>query len=144
MKKLEDIKTQLKAHNLRVTQGRLAVAKVLLDNPDQPLSSAEIFSKIEKSYKSHCDQVSVYRTLTTYLDLGIVSKQNFYGEAVRFQYIGKKQNSEAHQHFFKCIKCQIIEPFKNCLVLQIEKKLEAKGYRNLNHHLEIVGICPQC
>lgn len=145
MKKIETIKEILKKEGLRITQGRLAVADILIRNQDHFFSPEEIYLRIQKSKKYECDQVSVYRTLTKFEELAIVTKSSFKGEAARYQCSEDQfKNSRNHEHFFKCLDCSAIEPFEDCLVGKKEKELERKGYKNLTHHLEILGICPSC
>ena len=143
--KIETIIEILKKENLRITQGRIAVAKYLIKNDDSFFSPEEIFLKIQKSKRYDCDQVSVYRTLSKFEALGIVKKSSFKGEATRYKFNNDQiKKGHNHEHFFKCIDCSVIEPFEDCLVGKKEKELESKGYRNLTHHLEIIGVCPAC
>ena len=145
MNKINQIKDILKSNNYRITQSRVAVAKILLKNYDTLLSSDEIFNKIQTSKKLNCDQVSVYRVLSIFDKLGLVKKSTFQGDAARYTLIDleEKQN-RYHEHFFKCVHCNVIESFKDCLISKKEKELEKNGYKNLNHHLEITGLCPGC
>ena len=150
MSNLEQVKEVLQSHRLRVTKSRLAVAMVLIQNQHSLLASAEIFKRIKKSKKLSCDQVSVYRILAAFEQLGIVKKTVFQGEAAK--YILNKLNRKGtyyhykhcHEHFFKCNQCGVIEPFKGCVVSKKERELEKNGYTNLQHHLEITGFCPNC
>ncbi len=149
MNKIETIKEILKTEGLRITQGRIAVADLLIRNQNQFFSPEEIFLRISKSKKYDCDQVSVYRTLTKFEELAIVTKSSFKGEAARYkfndnQFIKSHKHKHKHEHFFKCESCGVIEPFEDCLVLKKERELEQKGYKQLAHHLEITGICPDC
>lgn len=143
--KLDEIKNILKNNNLRVTQSRLSVASTLMRNHSKYLSAEDIFKKISASQKYNCDQVSVYRILTTFEEVGLVQKSIFQGEATRYILSANgNANSEPHQHFFKCNLCGIVEPFSGCLVVKKEKELIKLGYTELNHHLEITGNCPNC
>lgn len=142
---LTQIKSILQASNFRVTQSRLAVAQTLLHNKDKLLSSDEIYHKIKSDATLSCDQVSVYRALATFEKLKLVKKSCFHGDAARYALSAAESNeSSHHEHFFKCIQCSVIEPFEGCFVSKKEKELETIGYRQLNHHLEITGICPGC
>ena len=108
------------------------------------LTSEEIYNKIKASKKLNCDQVSVYRILSTYEDLGVVQKSVFQGEATRYVLRDGPDQLAHHQHFFKCRLCSVVEPFSECLVGKKESELKSKGYTNLEHHLEITGVCPAC
>ncbi len=145
MESLNEIKSLLKSKQLRVTQTRLAVATILLNNKEKPLTSEEIFNKIQKSKKYDCDQVSVYRILSTYDEIGFIKKSNFQGEASRYILSNMEENNSlGHEHYFKCTACNYIKPFHNCFVSSKERELEKNGFKNLKHHLEITGLCPKC
>ena len=144
MNRLDKIKDVLKANKLRVTQSRLAVANFLLRNSLKYLTAEDIFNKINSSQKYNCDQVSVYRILTTFEEIGLVNKSIFQGEATRYILAKDSGHSGHHQHFFKCKSCSVVEPFGGCLVVKKEKELKSLGYTNLQHHLEITGVCPSC
>lgn len=139
---LEAIVASIKQASLRVTKSRLAVAKILLEHPSQFLTPEEIFQIIQKKSDSSCDQVSVYRILARFEELGIVKKSEFQKEAAR--YMLHEPTEHHHEHYFKCTECLTIEPFTDCLISKKEKELHANGYRNLHHHLEITGLCPTC
>ena len=135
----------LKNNKLRITQSRISVATILIKTIRIPLTPEEIFQKIDASKTFHCDQVSVYRILSTLEDLNLVTKSKFQGEASRYMVnLSHGKDEHHHEHFFKCYSCNLIEPFKGCLVSKKEKELENAGYANLKHHLEITGLCPSC
>ena len=144
MQKLDDIRQVLKQNRMRVTQSRISVASVLLGNSSKHLTAEEIFKKINLSKNLNCDQVSVYRILTAFEGMGIIHKSVFQGEATRYCLNKNHKNHDNHQHFFKCKSCSLVEPFGGCLVGKKEKELKGLGYTNLEHHLEITGLCPAC
>ena len=144
MNQLKQVRNILQSHALRITQSRLAVASILIKN-NTLLTPEEIYKQIQRSKKLSCDQVSVYRTLAIFEQLGLVKKSTFQGEPSRYMLdIIKRKNTHHHEHFFKCNGCNIIKPLKGCLISKQEKKLEEDGYRDLTHHLEITGLCPSC
>ena len=118
----------------------------LLNNQNTFLSPDEIFTEIQNSEDEECDRASVYRALGTFEKLGLVRRSNFQGDAARYALSEtvEKKTRNYHVHFFKCIECNVIEPFSGCLVAKKEQELEKEGYRNLSHHLEITGLCPNC
>lgn len=144
MEQLKSITNLLRDKGLRVTQARIAVAEVLVREPEHFFTSEEIYSRIKKSKKHDCDQASVYRCLSAFEELGIVAKSSFHGEAARFQILPTEKDKHHHEHYFKCQGCDEIEPLEDCLVAKKERELEARGYANLKHHLEIIGLCPRC
>lgn len=134
----------LKKKSLRVTQSRLVVADVLLQNKDNFLTPDDIFQSILGQEKMSCDQASVYRTLATFEEIGIVQKSDFHKDASRYKINESFGEKKHHRHFFKCISCLTVEPFSDCFIHKKEKEMQDKGYRNLKHHLEITGLCPNC
>lgn len=142
MDRLENIKSKLQASGMRITKPRLAVAKILIEHAGCPLSPEEIHQKTLSLKGISCDQVSVYRALSKFKDLGLATKSSFQGEAARYKLAGL--NPPRHEHFFKCRQCQNVESFNECFVSKKERLLEAAGYKNVSHHLEISGVCPKC
>lgn len=148
---VEDLLNILKSHGMRITQARQGVTSVLVDFEESPLTPEEIFNKIIKSDKFQCDQASVYRTLTSFEELGIVKKNVFQGEAARYSLCGCAEHGDDHghhhhhhEHYFKCNICNKIEPLEGCFLSETEEKMKKAGYSNLNHHIEITGTCPSC
>jgi len=124
LSKLSDIKAFLQSRKLRVTHSRLAVATILIRNESSFFTPEEIYTRIVNSKKLSCDQVSVYRVLSTFEELGLVSKNVFQGEAARYKYTGlAKQGQHNHQHFFKCNVCDVIEALEGCFVRKKEREL---------------------
>lgn len=145
MQELENIKQILQEKKLRITTSRLAVATFLIRDQSSTLRVEDLYAKISRSKKFDCDQVSVYRTLTLFEDLGIVIKTQFQGEAARYSLAPPLEKRDlGHEHYFKCDKCNVIESLESCLVAKKEVELKKSGYRNLKHHIEITGLCPRC
>lgn len=141
---IQKIKEILKMKSLRITSSRLAVAEVLIDFKNTYLTSEEVHNKIINTKKIPCDIVSVYRILAKFEELEIVNRSEFNNDASRYILKNQSNNKSKHEHYFKCISCLKIEAFSDCFISKKEKELEAKGYKNLSHHLEILGTCPQC
>ena len=99
------VKEALQSHSLRITKPRLAVASILIKNKAL-LTSEEIHTQIQGSKKLNCDQASVYRTLTTFEELGLVKRSIFQGEPARFMLsTSKKDNSHDHAHAHDHKRC---------------------------------------
>ena len=144
MSRLDEIKELIKNNSLRVTHSRLAVASILLRNQSRYLTAEDIYNKINASQKYNCDQVSVYRILTTFEEIGLIHKSVFQGEATRYSILDKPEDPDKHNHYFKCRNCSAVEILGGCLVAKKEVELKSMGYTSLEHHLEITGLCPSC
>jgi Fur family ferric uptake transcriptional regulator len=146
----DKFKEELQAHGLRVTKPRIAVFSILEKHHDSFLSSEDISDSIQSSQSLNCDRASVYRILTTFVEIGLVQVTQFQGGASKYKIhrhgpqCQEKGCNKTHEHYFKCVKCDAIEPIGECFFEKKVKELEKKGFRTLEHHFEISGYCPNC
>ncbi|MDF2381132.1 transcriptional repressor [Nostoc ellipsosporum NOK] len=134
-----DITTILKRNNLSLTASREKILQLFLAN-DGALSHGDI----EKKAGERFDRVTVYRTLQTFTEKGIIHTIPTADNAVRYA-LCKDDCSEGHHHdhhiHFICQQCK--QTF--CLddVVTPDIKLP-RGY-SLSH-IEVVaeGVCKQC
>ena len=49
-----------------------------------------------------------------------------------------------HHHHIICKICKKIDSFHECLMDKIELSLQKKGYKDIQHRLEIFAICEIC
>jgi Fur family ferric uptake transcriptional regulator len=136
MNQLEHI---LKHHDLRVTQVRIEILQFFQSN-QKALSHADL----ENFFKNKLDRVTIYRTLTSFLEKGLLHKIPDDSGVAKYGlcHHDTKEHTHNDDHVhFKCKKCEKIE----CLhtleipVLQLPKK-----YKMENANLLIEGICAVC
>ena len=136
MLRTEDL---LKEHGLRLTDSRLKILDVFLTS-GHALSHADIEKKMNESL----DRVTVYRTLTSFLDKGLVHKVIDDSEASKYALCHNDCSSHEHHDnhvHFKCNSCGT----SNCLnEISIPKINLPKGYQLAEANLLIEGICPNC
>lgn len=136
---MADVKDILKKNSLSVTGSREKILGLFLDQ-----AGALSHGDIEKKAGEKFDRVTVYRTLQTFVEKGIIHTIPTADNSIRYA-LCKDDCSEGHHHdhhvHFFCTQC------KNtyCLddVVTPELRLP-KGY-NVNH-IEVVaeGICKNC
>jgi Fur family ferric uptake transcriptional regulator len=132
-----DIKHILKQSGLKVTPSRLALLEVFTKEHG-PFSPEDIFKKIKKNT---CDLVTVYRCLTVFEDKKLIHRC-LWGDGIsRYEFRG---NKSTHHHHILCRGCKHVFPIEDCLLEDIEKKLEKKGFFQITHFLEFVGTCKNC
>jgi Fe2+ or Zn2+ uptake regulation protein len=142
---LEHFKSILSQKGFRVTKSRLAVAETLIFSEELFLTPEKIHQMILDRGRVSCNLSSVYRTLSVLVDLGLVSKSEFYGEATQYSWRNSQQSLKLeHIHYFKCDRCQKVEPLEHCLFAEFSKSLAKRGFTNLAHRFEVTGICPKC
>jgi Fur family ferric uptake transcriptional regulator len=135
----EEIKDILKRNNLSVTGSREKILSLFLSQ-----AGALAHGDIEKRAGEKFDRVTVYRTLQTFVEKGIIHAIPTADNSIRYA-LCKDACSEGHHHdhhiHFQCTNCQNTY----CLddVVTPEVKLP-KGY--ISSHIEVVveGTCKAC
>lgn len=132
-----DFKELLKANGFKATPARLAILKVFSAGC-KPFSAEDIF----KSAKAIADQVTVYRTLSSFEEKGILKRVDLRKDAIYYEL-----NSTHHHHHIICKQCGKIESFDKCSVKRLSKEMLAssKMFASIaDHSLEFFGLCKAC
>lgn len=129
-----DIKGILSQSGLKVTRQRRAIFNVL-QSAGCPLSALDIKAKLRDS-----DQVTIYRTLEQFTDIGLISKLNLVGRKAEYEYAAH------HHHHAVCTECGFIEEMEGCLAPSVERiQKSAKKFSLItNHSMEFFGVCRAC
>ena len=129
----------LKDFRLRLTTSRSAILDLFIHN-DHALS----YSDIEKEVAAAFDRVTVYRTLKTFLDKGVVHKVLDDGGSLKYALCNDHCSSAEHHHdhvHFKCTKCGQT----NCLnEVEVPAIRLPKGFQANEINLLIQGLCNKC
>lgn len=119
---------------LKITRPR----QVLIDaigHVAAPFSAEDLFQA------TGLDLVTVYRTLATLSDLGVLAKVDLGDSVLRYEI---KDPTGSHHHHVICNSCRKVEPLDLCQVEGLESRLGELGYTGLTHRLEFFGLCPDC
>ncbi|HEY9047563.1 MAG TPA: transcriptional repressor [Ohtaekwangia sp.] len=128
----------LKTFRLRSTPSRLEILHLFL-NKDYALSHGDI----EKEINNELDRVTVYRTLKTFLDKGLIHKVLDDEGSLKYALCNDTCSKTGHHHdhvHFKCTNCGQT----NCLEVEVPAVKLPKGYRANEVNLLIQGICERC
>lgn len=117
----------LRKNNLKVTKQRLEVLN-LINELDDSATIKNISNKIK------IDNSTMYRIIELLLEKNVIEKNLNYNDEIYFRI------KENHIHYIKCIKCHKKEEIEICPIENIEEK----GFKILNHKIEIDGICNEC
>lgn len=132
-----DLKQILKNHKLRVTDCRIDVLKKFLGS-DHALSSREL----EESFTQY-DRVTMYRTLHSFVDKGILHSipddSGFARYGICHETCSPEEHSHDHIHF-KCEDCGSIE----CVTSHDIPVIKIPGYQINEVNMIISGICESC
>lgn len=129
----------LKKNNLSVTGSRKKILQLFLEQP-----GALAHGDIEKKAGEKFDRVTVYRTLQTFVDKGIIHSIPTADNSIRYA-LCKDECSEGHHHdhhiHFVCDNCSNTYCLDDVVTPDIKLP---RGYSA--HHVEVVvdGICRHC
>ena len=130
--------TLLKDFNLRATPNREEILHLFLLK-NYALSHGDIEKEIDNSL----DRVTVYRTLKTFLDRGLIHKVLDDEGSLKYALCKEACSTAEHHHdhvHFKCTKCGQT----NCLNVDVPAIKLPKGYQVNEVNLLIQGICEKC
>ncbi|HEY3402098.1 MAG TPA: transcriptional repressor [Ohtaekwangia sp.] len=128
----------LKNFRLRSTPSRQEILHLFL-RVNHALSHGDI----EKEIDSSLDRVTVYRTLKTFLDKGLIHKVLDDEGSLKYALCNDTCTITGHHHdhvHFKCIRCGQT----NCLNIEIPAVKLPKGYNPSEINLLIQGVCERC
>jgi len=129
----------LKEHHLRSTSSRAAILSLFLQH-ERALSYSDIEKKIAASY----DRVTVYRTLKTFLDSGMIHKVLDDGGSLKYALCDVSCSTREHHHehvHFKCKSCGQTSCLDRVGIPSIELP---EGYSATELNLLIQGVCDKC
>lgn len=134
-----EVKDLLKEFDLRTTSCRTEILAMFI-NKDFALSHADIEQKISSSH----DRVTVYRTLKTFLDKGIIHRVLDDGGSAKYALCKDSCSTEIHNHehvHFKCVNCGITICLEN---VEVPGFSLPEGYKAIETNLLVQGICKNC
>ena len=129
----------LQDFNLRNTTQREEILEIFLDN-NHALSHADI----EKKVGNAIDRVTVYRTLKTFLNKGVVHKVLDDCGVIKYALCKNTCTTHKHSHdhaHFKCVECGVTNCLENVVLPHINIP---DGYEKLESNFLMIGICDQC
>jgi len=133
------IKELLKSHDLRLTQGRADVVDVFLTH-DVAVSHSDIESSVDGKY----DRVTIYRTLKSFLDKGLIHKILDDRGGIRYALCADECSEGGHQHnhiHFKCNKCEQTTCLEH---VEIPSVKLPRGFIAEESNYLVTGICDKC
>jgi Fur family ferric uptake transcriptional regulator len=135
-----DASTLIRGAGLKVTKPRIAILEVLIKDHG-PFAAEEIFSKLSTPKNAiSCDVVTIYRCLTKFESLGLISRCDFGDGSIRYELRSK----DHHHHHIICRICKRVEPLNKCPVEDRAIQMPKMGFKDVSHRLEFFGVCPEC
>jgi len=134
---MKEVNALLEKHELRNTSCRRSMLELFVQK-EEALSVSELNSILGKEY----DRATVYRTIQSFLDNGIIHKVLDTKEGQKYAMCHEcdhETHSDEHIHFL-CLKCGK----SICLEEEIPNVPIPKGYRLQTSNMLLEGICPDC
>ncbi len=129
----------IKRHGLSITEHRKIILSVF-----QNEAKALAQSDIERKTKTSIDRVTVYRTLQTFLEKGIIHQvpttDNLQLFALCGDHCGKGAHNDDHVHF-ECEKCNNVTCIDEVTVPSVKLP---KGFKFTKASMVVKGFCAAC
>ncbi|MDP9229848.1 MAG: transcriptional repressor [Bacteroidota bacterium] len=135
----EQVDELLKRNHLSITESRKKILHLFLS-----YGGALAHGDIEKKAGEKFDRVTVYRTLQTFVEKGIIHTIPTADNSVRYA-LCKDDCTEGHHHdhhvHFVCIQCGKTECIEDVVVPDVKLP---KGYSGNQVEVIVNGICKDC
>ena len=130
----ETIEQKCIAKNVKLTDQRKIIAKVMSDSNDHP-DVDELHKRVSK-IDTKISIATIYRTVKLFEEAGIIAKHDFKGGKARYEEL-----SESHHDHLIDIKTGEIIEFVDEEIEKLQKKVAEKyGYDLVDHKLELYGV----
>ena len=133
----EEVQMHFRKRGHKFTSQRLAIYRALASSKLHP-SVELLYSTVKKSHPT-LSMNTVYNTLETLKEIGIVSEISLWHDRARFD-----ANQTAHHHL-ACLDCKKIEDLydENLDNLKLSSRLRHK-YKITGYRVEFHGFCYTC
>lgn len=130
----------LRQHEMRITETRKKILKKFLS-----LNRALAHIDLESFFKGSLDRVTIYRTLHTFEEKGVIHKVLDTNGVLKYALCDPEScdadKHEDHHMHFKCRVCGVT----NCLNdTEIPELSMPKGYQREKTHILLEGVCSNC
>lgn len=129
----------LKKHQLNLTESRRKILQLFLLQPEA-LAHADIERRADEKF----DRVTIYRTLQTFVEKGIIHSIPTADNTIRYA-LCKDECTEGHHHdhhvHFICIQCDKTECLDHITVPDVKVP---GGYQVTKTEVILNGLCKNC
>jgi Fur family transcriptional regulator, peroxide stress response regulator len=136
-KRTDRFKKQIRSAGVKLTHQRLEIFREVVISEEHP-DAERIFKSVRKRIPS-ISLDTVYRTLWSLLDLGLIATVGPPRKTVRFD-----GNMDAHHHFV-CTKCGMTRDFYSAKLDRLKIPESGRILETIQRtQVEVKGICVKC
>lgn len=137
----EELKKLLREKGQKATPARVSILDIFSKKKEH-LNALMVYKELLKRHKTKdINEVTVYRTLASLEEAGILRRVDLRKESVYFEL------QDEHHHHIVCTNCNSIEEFENEKIEEALKKIVTKSsrFRSIKEHsLQLFGLCVNC
>jgi Fe2+ or Zn2+ uptake regulation protein len=139
VKNKEKIEKILKENGFKNTETRFLLLDLLLSSK----KTHNVKKIVEKLCHKNIDNVTIYRTLESFTEKGIIRKVEMGTREAQYEMVDHKDD----HHHIVCLKCKKTEDFTGCEAQKLVSKIleKNKNFKNISHHsFDLFGVCNNC
>jgi Fe2+ or Zn2+ uptake regulation protein len=133
----DEARRMLKDAKLYCTEARVAILQILM-KAVRPLPQDQIARQLTKR---KLNKVTVYRTLESLTEAGIVHRAFLHNRAWHFELAHHCTEKQCHPHF-TCTNCGVTRCLTDTLVPMA--RIPHKGFVIHRQQVRLEGLCPAC
>ena len=129
----------LKGHKLRTTSSREEILRLFIDR-----GRALSYTDIEQEVSAAFDRVTVYRTLKSFLDHGVIHKVLDDGGSLKYALCNEHCQEPEHHHDHVHFKCNVCGETHCLQDVDVPSVKLPRGYKVSEINLLMRGTCQKC
>jgi Fur family transcriptional regulator, peroxide stress response regulator len=135
--RLEHFQAAARRAGVKMTHQRLEIFRALAETDDHP-DAETLFRAVQRRVPT-VSLDTVYRTLWTLRDLGLVTTLGPQRDGVRFD-----ANLDSHHHYV-CVRCGLVRDFESEGLSRLRLPAAVTRIGSVvDAHVEVRGLCAQC
>lgn len=143
--RLQQLKDLLKEKGMKITTQRLAILKVLIQQPNRHLTAEEIYDLVKVDWPD-IGLATVYRNIQLLSEMHLIDKLNLDDGYIRYE-LGnsERDKNQHHHHHMICLDCGRVFMFEEDLLDNLENKImQTTGFVVSDHEVKLYGHCKAC
>ena len=135
--KIASLEAKCRERGIPMTVQRRAIFEALLDRQDHPTID-QVYEDVKDRLRG-VSRTTVYRTLETFVDLGLSRKTSHVAARARFD------GNVDHHHHLVCVRCDKVVDFDDPALSRLPfPDARRTGFEIVDFSVYLEGLCPDC